>query len=168
MQLRSEAARHGRHAVLATTVVVMLARDNHYACLWAGDSRAYLLRDRRFSQLTHDHSMVQELFDAGKIAATEILARPDANIITRAVGADELELDKITNRLRPGDRFLLCSDGLFKAVPERDLANLLSEVDEPYAERFLAAALAHHADDNVTAVTVKVIHDNAQVMSECL
>ncbi len=97
------------------------------------------------------------MVDAGIITAAEALTHPRANIITRAVGADvaELELDKATGSLRPGDRFLLCSDGLSKCVPEADLAALLAAAD-PAADHFLAAALDRHADDNVTAVTIEV------------
>ena len=105
--LLAEAARRGRHAKLVSTIVVLLARDDYYACLWAGNSRAYLLRGGRFRQLTRDHSLVQELFDAGAIGAAEALHHPSANIITHAIGADELELDKVTDRLLPGDRFLV-------------------------------------------------------------
>src|ERR1700758_858888 len=93
--LRIEAARRGPDAMLVSTIVVLLLRDDYYACLWAGDSRAYLLRGGRFRQLTRDHSLVQELFDAGAISAAEFEHHPAANVITRAVGAEELELDKV-------------------------------------------------------------------------
>src|ERR1700730_8562565 len=153
--LLAEAERRGGHAVLASTVVVLLARDDYFACLWAGDSRAYLLRGGRFRQLTRDHSLVQELFDSGVISAAEAVHHPSANIITHAIGADVLELDKVTDRLLPGDRFLLCSDGLFKALPEPELARILAAEDDLPAERLLRAALNQHADDNVTAVAVE-------------
>jgi protein phosphatase/serine/threonine-protein phosphatase Stp1 len=153
--LRIEAARRGPHTMLVSTIVVLLVRDDYYACLWAGDSRAYLLRGERFRQLTRDHSMVQELFDSGAISAAEALHHPSANIITRAIGAEGLELDKVTDRLFPGDRFLLCSDGLFKAVPERELARILSAETELAGERLLRAALEQQADDNVTAVAIE-------------
>jgi protein phosphatase/serine/threonine-protein phosphatase Stp1 len=141
--------------MLAPTVVVLLARDDYFACLWAGDSRGYLLRGGRFRQLTRDHSPVQELFDAGVISAAEALHHPSANIITHAIGAEVLELDKVTDRLLPGDRFLLCSDGLFKTLPEPELARILAAEDDLPAERLLRAALEHRADDNVTAVAVE-------------
>jgi serine/threonine-protein phosphatase Stp1 len=153
--LLAEAARRGPHAMLASTIVVLLARDDYYACLWAGDSRAYLLRGGRFRQLTRDHSLVQELFDAGAISAAEAAHHPSSNIITHAVGADVLELDKVTDRLLPGDRFLLCSDGLFKTLPEPELARILAAEDDLPVERLLRAALEHQADDNVTAVAVE-------------
>jgi protein phosphatase/serine/threonine-protein phosphatase Stp1 len=157
--IRAEAARRGGHAILATTVVALLAHRSHYACLWAGDSRAYLLRGGQLSQVTHDHSLVQELVDAGAISPEEALSHPRANVITRAVGADfsALELDKVTDRLRQGDRFLLCSDGVSKSVPESEIAHLLATDQVSSAERLIAAALNRHADDNITAVTIEVL-----------
>ncbi len=155
--LQLQAMRLGPEAMLVTTIVVLLARHDHYACLWAGDSRAYLLRRGNWRQLTHDHSLVQELLDRGEITAAEARHHPDANIITRALGGDAetVELDKISDRLRPGDRFLLCSDGLYKAVPEPELIGLLAAEDGATAEHLVAAALDRQADDNVTAVVVE-------------
>jgi len=163
--IRAEAARRGRHAILATTVVALLAHRNYYACLWAGDSRAYLLRGGQLAQVTHDHSLVQELVDAGAISPEEALSHPRANVITRAVGADfsALELDKVTDRLRPGDRFLLCSDGVSKIVPEGEIARLLAADGTSPAEHVIAAALDRRCDDNVTAVTIEVLPDPVDV-----
>jgi serine/threonine protein phosphatase PrpC len=157
--IRAEAARRGAQAVLATTIVALLAHRSHFACLWAGDSRAYLLRDGQLTQLTHDHSLVQELVDAGALSPEEALTHPRANVITRAVGADfaSLELDKMSDRLRPGDRFLLCSDGISKVVPEAELAGLLATAGESPAEQMIEAALDRACDDNVTVVTVEVL-----------
>ena len=158
--LRREAARRGPQAMIVSTIVALLLRDDYYACLWAGDSRAYLLRGQRFRQLTRDHSLVQELFDAGAISAAEALHHPSANIITRAIGAEGLELDKVTDRLFPGDRFLLCTDGLFKALPERELAELLAADEDIIADRLVVAGLREGAADNLTAVTVEVTLDD--------
>jgi serine/threonine protein phosphatase Stp1 len=160
--LQIEAARRGPDASLASTIVVLLARGGHYACLWAGDSRAYLLRDGRLRQLTHDHSLVQQLVDEGAITPTEAEHHPRRNVITRAVGgvAETVELDKISDRLRGGDRFLLCSDGLFKTVPKPNLALMLAEEADTAAARLVAAALDRRADDNVTAVTLEVCRDD--------
>ena len=154
--LWAEAARRGPQAMLVSTIVVLLARDDYYACLWAGDSRAYLLRRGHLRQLTRDHSLVQEMFDSGAISAAEAEHHPAANIITRAVGAEALELDKVTARLCAGDRFLLCSDGLSKTLADHELARILAGGASPAAEPLLLAALERHADDNVTAVTVEV------------
>lgn len=158
--LREEAARRGENVTIASTIVVMMARNEHFACLWAGDSRAYLLRDGALQQITRDHSLVQELVDAGVVKPEDAEKHPRANVITRAVGAamdDDFEMDKISDRLMPGDRFLLCSDGLCKTLPADEIAALLGSVDGvPPPEALIAAALDQNASDNVTAVTVEV------------
>ncbi|HUN44769.1 MAG TPA: protein phosphatase 2C domain-containing protein [Acetobacteraceae bacterium] len=156
--LRTEAERRGPNVVIASTVVVLLARNGHFACLWAGDSRAYLLRDGVLHQITRDHSLVQELVESGMIRPEEAEHHPRANVITRAVGAelDDFALDKVSGPIRPGDRFLLCSDGLSKTLPEAELAALLGETDSvPPAQSLIAAALAMNVSDNVTAVTIE-------------
>jgi protein phosphatase/serine/threonine-protein phosphatase Stp1 len=155
-RLRAEASRRGAGAMVATTVVALLARDDHFACLWAGDSRAYLLRGHELTRITRDHSLVQILVENGTISEADAARHPQANIITRAVGADTglLELDKRTGQLMAGDRLLLCSDGLYKTLPEELLAELLSGDDDTAAERLVTAALLAQAADNVTAVIV--------------
>jgi serine/threonine-protein phosphatase Stp1 len=154
-RLQTEASRHGA-AMVATTVVVLMARDDHFACLWAGDSRAYLLRGQTLTRITRDHSLVQVLVENGTISEAEAARHPQANVITRAVGADVdlLELDKRTGQLQAGDRLLLCSDGLSKTLPEDLLAELMSGDDETAAERLVTAALMAKATDNITAVTI--------------
>jgi serine/threonine protein phosphatase Stp1 len=156
--LRERAARQG-HGMIASTVVVLIARHGHFACLWAGDSRAYLLRDGALARVTRDHSLVQELVDSGQITDAEAENHPRANVITRAVGseADMVELDKVTDRLVDGDRFLLCSDGLSKELSDAEMLEILRVYDaEPAAERLVAAALVRNARDNVTAVVLEV------------
>ena len=155
-RLHAEASRHGDGAMVATTVVVLLARDDHFACLWAGDSRAYLLRDHTLTKITRDHSLVQALVESGTISEAEAIGHPQANVITRAVGADSdvLELEKRTGQLMAGDRLLLCSDGLSKTLPEEQLAELLSGDDAAGAARLVMAALTAQATDNITAVTI--------------
>jgi protein phosphatase/serine/threonine-protein phosphatase Stp1 len=159
LALREEAGRRGGNTMIASTLVALLAHGEHFACLWAGDSRAYLLRDGAMRQITKDHSLVQELVDNGTIAAEHAEGHPHANVITRAVGADidELVLDEVGGRLRRGDRFLLCSDGLSKTVPFQQLANLSrSDNGIPPPRSLIEAALALDAADNVTAVTIEV------------
>jgi serine/threonine-protein phosphatase Stp1 len=151
--LRQESIRIGERLV-ASTVVVLVVREDHFACLWAGDSRAYLLRDGILDQLTVDHSLVQDLLGQGAIDPAEAEQHPQANVITRAIGADgaEPELDKKIGKVIPGDTFLLCSDGLCKALAQTELVQLLRE--NANAERVLSAALAREATDNVTVLTV--------------
>jgi protein phosphatase/serine/threonine-protein phosphatase Stp1 len=156
--LREEAERRGGNTMIASTFVGLMIRDRHFACLWAGDSRAYLLRDGKLQQITRDHSLVQELVDAGALRPEDAERHPHANVITRAVGAEDetLELDKVIGQTQPGDRFLLCSDGLSKTLSEEEIHHLLGAPDGvPPTELLIHAALAHRVSDNVTAVVIE-------------
>lgn len=156
--LLAEAASRGPDVIIASTAVILCMRGSHFACLWAGNSRAYLLSGGTLSQITHDHSLVQELVDAGQIAPEAAESHPHANIVTRAVGAgepDSFMLDKVTDQLRPGERILLCSDGLTKCVPEAVIAAVLAEDGEDPARRLIATAVARRTNDNVTAVVIE-------------
>jgi serine/threonine protein phosphatase Stp1 len=157
--LRALANKNDQPISGASTIVVLIVRNGHFACLWVGDSRIYLLRHGVMQQVTHDHSLVQELVDSGALRPEDAENHPRGNVITRAVGADvdELVLDKISARVQPGDRFLLCSDGLFKTLKESDLAGILAEpAGVAPTQAMIAAALAMNASDNVTAVAVEV------------
>lgn len=154
-RLRASAAERGANTIMATTAVVLMARDDHFACLWAGDSSAYLMRSNSLTKITRDHSLVQELIEGGVISEKEAATHPQANIITRAVGADAegLDLDKRTGQLLLGDRLLLCSDGLSKTLSDERLGELLLS-RESCAERLVKAAVEARAADNVTAVII--------------
>jgi protein phosphatase/serine/threonine-protein phosphatase Stp1 len=156
--LRRIAGQQGPSVMMASTIVVLIVRDGYYACLWAGDSRSYLLRNGEMEQLTHDHSLVQELVDSGTISRKDAETHPHGNVITRAVGADnEVVLEKTTDSILPGDRFLLCSDGLHKTLSEDAIARILSaDAGVSPTEALIAAALALSASDNVTAVVVEI------------
>jgi serine/threonine protein phosphatase PrpC len=153
--LRRRAAEDGPARIIATTVVVLMARDGHYACLWAGDSRAYLLRDGTLQRVTRDHSLVQQMVDDGILAEEEAEDHPQSNIILRAVGGgdDDLALDKVSGRIAVGDALMLCSDGLFKALPEAELAAVLQSGGD--AAALVEAAVTRGARDNVSAVTLR-------------
>jgi serine/threonine protein phosphatase PrpC len=142
-------------AVLATTLVVLLVHKTHFACLWAGDSRCYLLRDGALRQLTTDHSLVQALIDSGDISEAEADAHPHGNVITRAIGAGDPNptLDKSSGTLLTGDRLLLCSDGVSKSVPAARMAELLELSTDPAAD-LIDAAMRHGTRDNVTAIVL--------------
>ncbi len=152
------AQERGEGAMIASTIVAVLIRNDYFACLWAGDSRSYLLRDGVLRQVTRDHSLVQDLVDSGMITEEEAENHPRANVITRAVGAetDELVLDKVMERLQPGDRLLLCSDGLCKTLPKDVMAELLGVQNGDAPPKVLVeAAVAANATDNVTAVAIE-------------
>jgi protein phosphatase/serine/threonine-protein phosphatase Stp1 len=153
--LQDRAAAAGANRVIATTVVALMARHGHFACLWAGDSRAYLLRAGVLQRITRDHSLVQEMVDSGTLTEEEAEGHPQANVILRAVGgAGELVLDKVSGRLLGGDRLMLCSDGLFKAIPEAEIGGMLR--DGADAAALVDAAVARGARDNVSAVMLAV------------
>jgi protein phosphatase/serine/threonine-protein phosphatase Stp1 len=157
--LQVRAAQTGDGAIIASTVVVLVIGQDRFSVLWAGDSRAYLLSAGAFRRLTRDHSLVQELVDAGHLDERQAERHPRANIITRAVGAsnETLDLDLVTGPVMAGDRFLLCTDGLSKAVNDAALAAILgAEPPDIAAARLLEAALAQRARDNVTAVVLEV------------
>lgn len=152
----TEATERQGGGMMASTVVALIMRQGHFAFLWIGNSRAYLLRNGVLDQVTVDHSLVQELLDRGAISAADAENHPQANVITRAIGAagTQAAADKRTGLALPGDRFLLCSDGVSKAVAAADLAVQLSAGAD--ARAIVAEALARMAGDNVTALTIDV------------
>ena len=153
-ELQAQAVALGEGRIIATTIVLLLARYGHFACLWAGDSRAYLMRGGILQRVTRDHSLVQEMVDQGTLTEAEAEAHPQANVILRAVGASgELVLDKVSGRIAPGDMLLLCSDGLFKAMPEEELAVMLAQ--GATAAATIDAAVARGARDNVSVVLLR-------------
>ena len=142
--------------VMGATVAALLAYQDHYACVWAGDSRVYLLRAGQLRRLTRDHSVVQEMLDAGQLRRDQMRHHARAHVVTRAVGAaDELKLDVVSGRTYPGDRFLLCSDGLSNLVEDDELGDILARPPlQKAVERMIDLALRRGAPDNVTAVLV--------------
>ncbi len=140
------------------TVVVLVARQGRCAWLWAGDSRGYRLRGGELIRVTRDHSFVQELVDGGLLAPADARTHPRANVVTRAVGADQtLEIELRHDTVQPGDRLLLCSDGLTGMLDDGEIATIIANHEiEQAADQLIAAALAKGARDNVTVVLVQV------------
>ena len=143
-------------AILGTTLAALLIHGAHYACVWCGDSRCYLLRGGGLAQLSRDHSEVQELVDRGVLSRDEAASWPRRNVVTRALGAaDEAELEMVDGPAHPGDRFLLCSDGLTTHVADDEIAALLGTADpQAAADACLRLTLERGASDNVSVVVV--------------
>ena len=141
-----------------STVVVMLAYEKYCAFLWAGDSRLYRIRDNKIIQLTTDHSQVQLYVEQGLISKDEAESHPHANMIRRAVGATEdFVLDVDMQEMAKGDRYLLCSDGLTKHIPDLDFEKMLAKGDvKKKCSELIDLTLARGAKDNVTAVLVDI------------
>jgi serine/threonine protein phosphatase PrpC len=107
---------------IGSTIVGLAIADGEFRCFWAGDSRAYRVRGGQILQLSRDHSLVQKLIDAGMLDPSGAEDHPNANIVTRAVGAaEQLEVDTVGGDALPGDRFLLASDGLTRLVKDEEL-----------------------------------------------
>jgi protein phosphatase len=124
-----------------------------------GDSRAYLLRDGRLSQVTKDHSYVQEQVDAGYLTPEQARSHPYSNVITRCVGANsDVMPDVYVGTVKPRDLFLLASDGLTGMLEDYQLAELLSPDRMPQEEvdSLIAEANRHGGLDNITAILVRV------------
>ncbi len=155
-RLRSEAALRDV-PVIGTTIVALLASERHCACLWAGDSRIYLYRDGRLRLLTRDHSQVEAARSRRQANSDDTLLRPPANLITRALGAeDTLEIDRATVEVVDGDVFLLCSDGLSNEVSELAIEQaLLPGNCRQASQALLDLALQRGGHDNITVVVVR-------------
>jgi serine/threonine protein phosphatase Stp1 len=144
---------------MGSTVVGLAIADGQFRCFWAGDSRAYRIRDKQIEQISRDHSLVQSLVDAGMLQPDEAIDHPNANIITRAVGvAKELSVDVVSGDVKRGDQFLLASDGLTRVVEDHEMAaELLSNPPRAAAEKLIEIVLARGAPDNVSIIIAKVI-----------
>ena len=145
-------------AGMGTTAVCALVRSGNVYLCHAGDSRAYLIRDGKLTQLTHDHSYVQELVDCGTITEEEAEHHPQKNIITKALGVDyRLEPEFTAAKLKREDRLLLCTDGLTNMVPVEQMEQLLAQgpfYDLP--DRLVDAANENGGSDNITALLLAV------------
>ena len=148
-----------RSAITAgSTVVTLLSQGTHVAVMWAGDSRAYLLRDGQLRQLTTDHSRVQQLVGEGLLNPEEADDHEDANIITRAIGVmQDVEFDTQIMKAEPGDAFLLCSDGLYREVQNEVISTSLAldSCDEA-CDRLIAQANEAGGEDNVSVVVIRL------------
>ena len=154
----NKAAHEESLAGMGTTAVCALVRGGEATLCHAGDSRAYLCRGGKLTQLTHDHSYVQELVDCGTITEEEAEHHPQKNIITKALGVDyRLEPEVTSVQLQAKDLLLLCSDGLTNAVPREDIEQLLGKgsfYDLP--DRLVDTADENGGPDNITALLLGV------------
>ncbi|MDB5678418.1 protein phosphatase 2C domain-containing protein [Sphingomonas bacterium] len=136
------------------TVVAAMIDDATAHIAWAGDSRAYRLRDGGLELLTHDHSMVQELVDAGLLTADRAERHPQSHVVTRALGVDDdPRLQTVSASLKPGDRLLICSDGLSRSLAMGDATG---DPIETLAKTMLANALARDGSDNVSLILIEL------------
>lgn len=141
---------------MGSTAAALYTCGDRFACVWAGDSRVYLLREGMLYRMTRDHTQVQEMVDRGLLTADEAAHHPMSHVLSRAVGVQErLQLEAVSDVAQPRDVFLLCSDGLSGVVSEAEIAERLSTFGGSTAcNRLLELVLSRGAPDNVTMVAV--------------
>jgi len=152
--IQANAERRG----MGTTMVTLVTLDDHAIIGHVGDSRAYLLRDGDLSRLTSDHSWVYEQVKAGLLTDDDAQTHPMRNIVTRALGSRAQVLADLTEEeIRPGDIFLLCSDGLTAMLSDQEIRDtLLRHGDNPEAacHALVDAANTHGGEDNTTVIVL--------------
>lgn len=144
---------------MGTTVTALTLYENRFLIGQVGDSRGYLLRDSKLTQITKDHSYVQEQVDAGYLTPEQARTHPYSNVITRCVGANsDVSPDLYGGVVKPGDLYLLASDGLTGMLEDYQLAELLAPDRMPQDEvdSLIAEANRHGGLDNITAIIVRI------------
>lgn len=148
---------------MGTTLTLLRLEDRHARIAHVGDSRAYRLRDGEFELLTEDHTLVNRMVREGKLTKDEARIHPHRSILTRALGVEGgLDVDVTTHDLHPGDRILLCSDGLTTVLTDDRIRAVLTEREDPQeaCDDLVAAANAGGGPDNITVVVLDLLRDD--------
>jgi protein phosphatase len=139
---------------MGTTLTATLFSGSKIGMVHIGDSRAYLLRENEFAQITKDDTYVQMLVDEGRISAEEASSHPQRSLLTRALDGRDIDPEYSVRQVLPGDRYLICSDGLSGVVSAETIGDTLREYTDPQqcVERLVALALRGGGPDNITVV----------------
>lgn len=141
---------------MGTTLTILWAGDSEMIIAQVGDSRAYLLRNGEMKQITNDHSMVADMVRKGVLTEEQAACHPMRNYITRAVGTeDTIEVDIQTIPRMKGDRWLVCSDGLYGQIGKKELELLMAGDPEKAADKLLQEALENGGRDNISFVLIQ-------------
>lgn len=142
---------------MGSTVAIMIAFADKCFTLWAGDSRVYRVRNGELKRITCDHSKVQDLVDEGLITEEEAERHPEANVITRAIGASRnLYIDLDMHDVKAGDRYMVCSDGLYKEVSESEFPELITQGSpEEACNSLVDLTLERGSRDNVSVIVIQ-------------
>jgi serine/threonine protein phosphatase PrpC len=157
-EIRRTTESNQAHDGMGTTVTALLLANGRLGLLHVGDSRCYRLRDGQLSMLTHDDTFVQALVDQGILSPQEARGHPRRSVVTSAVQGHDLTPSCVELTPRPGDRYLLCSDGLSDVVADEALAATLNARADPTdcARTLVSLALAAGGPDNITVVIADV------------
>lgn len=154
--------------MMGTTIVSLIIKGRIGACLWAGDSRLYRYRNNELQQLSQDHSQVEELIQQGFLERENAASHPEANVITRAIGACEdvfISLNVFSTQI--GDTYLLCSDGLHNSVDKEKIVQALDKTDlESASEDLLSQAIDNNVADNVSLIIIRGTVERPAVNSD--
>ena len=165
--LNATVQEHPELAGMGTTFSGLLLHGNQIITAHIGDSRIYLVRDAEMKQVTVDHTFVQKLVDMGRITAEEALVHPRRSVLMRVLGdvEGEPELDIAIFEAQPGDRWMVCSDGLSGVVPDDVMARILASKvpTEEAAELLVGEALEFGAPDNVTVVVTDIVRPAVKI-----
>jgi PPM family protein phosphatase len=155
---------------MGTTITVALFENGIVSIGHVGDSRAYLIRDRKVDQLTEDHSLVAELVRTGRLSPEEAETHPQRSVITRALGTDpDVDVDTFSVEAKAGDLFLICSDGLTSMVDDEAILDVVESRRDDLdttAKELIAAANRSGGEDNITVVFFEVVEDGAAAPSQ--
>ncbi|GHF62622.1 protein phosphatase [Amycolatopsis bartoniae] len=144
---------------MGTTMTTLLWRGKEFVVAHVGDSRAYRLREGELEQITRDHTVVQELVDQGRITPEAAMTHPSRSVLTRALqSGGQVEPDVFVVEAHPGDRYLICSDGLSDVLPPELIAETLRQVTDPdeVVQKLVELANAGGGPDNITCVVADV------------
>ncbi|HEY8463514.1 MAG TPA: Stp1/IreP family PP2C-type Ser/Thr phosphatase [Bacillota bacterium] len=155
----NEVAQHPELSGMGTTIAVLIIEDQTVYLAHVGDSRIYHYNNDQLKQLTKDHSLVAELVKNGVISENEAKYHPQRNILTQALGSpDEVKIEFQSCSCKPGDKFLLCSDGLSNLVDADTLREILQQDVDPQviADKMVDLANENGGSDNITVIVVEV------------
>lgn len=147
------------NADMGSTLVAALLFDDTAYIVNAGDSRGYLFDGKQIRRITTDHSLVEQLIAGGLVTPEERYSHPQRNQIYRSLGDEpEMQFDLFTQKLKPGMRVLLCSDGLWEMVRDDEIGRILGETSNPQeaCDQLIRAANQHGGEDNITAVVIEI------------
>ncbi|MQA27773.1 MAG: protein phosphatase, partial [Micromonosporaceae bacterium] len=161
-QLRETVEANRQMEGMGTTLTAMLFSGSKAALVNVGDSRTYLLRDGRLSQVTKDDTYVQMLVDEGRITPEEAGSHPQRSLLTRALDGRDVDPEYSVREARSGDRYLLCSDGLSGVVSQETIAETLTEFEDPdqCVQRLIQLALRGGGPDNVTVIIADITDED--------
>jgi PPM family protein phosphatase len=155
---------HTRHSFdvlpMGTTIAVLRIIGDGYEVAWVGDSRIYLWK-KELRQISHDHSLVQALVEAGQLDPAQAAQHPQRNVLTQALGVtaiEQLHIGMARGQLESGMGFLLCSDGLTEGVSDASIARTVARTDlaaQECVDQLLLSALDSGGDDNITVLLVR-------------